>query len=229
MPSLERRLGAAARAYERDRYPEALAAIKPVVDAAPSSAAVRELYGLILYRLGRWRNAAKELREFHALSGSFDQHPVIADCERAMRHLERVEELWTEIRRAGVDRDVLVEGRLVMAGALADAGRLTEAIELLKAESRSRKHPDLAHLREWYALADLYERAGDLPRARRALPQGGAGGARAVRRPATAGGASLSRPYPVPSRPTGSYGRPTWIASASSGCRTRASRPSSTP
>jgi tetratricopeptide (TPR) repeat protein len=166
VPSLERRLGAAARAYERDRYPEALAAIRPVVDAAPASPAVRELYGLILYRLGRWRNAAKELREFHVLSKSFDQHPVIADCERAMGHLGRVEELWTEIRRAGVDRDVLVEGRLVMAGALADAGRLGDAIEILKPEGRSRKNPDLAHLREWYALADLYERAGDVARAR---------------------------------------------------------------
>ncbi len=166
VPSLERRLAAAARAYERDRYPEALAAIRPVVDATPTSASVRELYGLILYRLGRWRNAAKELREFHALSGSFDQHPVIADCERAMGHLPRVEEIWTEIRRAGVGREVLVEGRLVMAGALADAGQLSEAIELLKTEGRTRKHPDLAHLREWYALADLYERAGDLSRAR---------------------------------------------------------------
>jgi len=65
-----------------------------------------------------------------------------------------------------VGREVVVEGRLVMAGALADAGRLSEAIELLKPEGRARKHPDLAHLREWYVLADLYERAGDLSRAR---------------------------------------------------------------
>ena len=78
--TLERRMANAAMAYERDRYQDALSALKPVLDAAPGSASVRELHGLILYRLGRWRSAAKELREFHALSGSYDQHPVIADC-----------------------------------------------------------------------------------------------------------------------------------------------------
>jgi tetratricopeptide (TPR) repeat protein len=164
--TLERRLGNAAMAYERDRYQDALSAIKPVLVASPTSAAARELHGLILYRMGRWRAAAKELREFHRLAGSFDQHPVIADCERAMGHPEKVRELWDEIRRAGVDRDVLVEGRLVMAGTLADEGELSEAIDLLRSEAKTRKHPDLAHLRQWYALADLYERAGDVPRAR---------------------------------------------------------------
>jgi tetratricopeptide (TPR) repeat protein len=164
--TLERRLGNAAMAYERDRYQDALSAIKPVLDASPSSAAARELHGLILYRLGRWRAAAKELRAVHQLSGSFDQHPVIADCERAMGHPAKVRELWDELRKAGVDREVLVEGRLVMAGTLADEGNLTEAIDLLRGEVKGRKHPDLAHLRQWYALADLYERAGDLSRAR---------------------------------------------------------------
>jgi len=153
-------------AYERDRYQDALSAIKPVLVASPSSAAARELHGLILYRLGRWRAAAKELREVHRLSGSFDQHPVIADCERAMGHPAKVRELWDELRRAGVDREVLVEGRLVMAGTLADDGELSEAIDLLRGEVKGRKHPDLAHLRQWYALADLYERAGDLSHAR---------------------------------------------------------------
>jgi tetratricopeptide (TPR) repeat protein len=164
--TLERRMANAAMAYERDRYQDALSALKPVLDAAPGSASVRELHGLILYRLGRWRSAAKELREFHALSGSYDQHPVIADCERAMGRHDRVRVLWDEIRRAGVDREVLVEGRLVMAGTLADEGNFEEAIELLRLEGKLRRNPDLAHLRQWYALADLYERAGDLSRAR---------------------------------------------------------------
>lgn len=164
--TLERRMANAAMAYERDRYQDALSALKPVLDAAPSSASVRELHGLILYRLGRWRSAAKELRLFHDLSGSYDQHPVIADCERALGRRDRVRLLWDEIRRAGVDREVLVEGRLVMAGTLADEGNFEEAIDLLRTEGKLRRNPDLAHLRQWYALADLYERAGDLSRAR---------------------------------------------------------------
>ncbi len=159
-------MASAAISYERDRYTEALASVRLVVESVPASAAARELYGLVLYRLGRWRQAARELREFHALSGSFDQHPVIADCERALGRYNKVRELWDELRRAGVDREVLVEGRLVMSGTLADQGDLAAAIELLAPESKARKNPDLAHVRTWYALGDLYERAGDMPRAR---------------------------------------------------------------
>ena len=164
--TLERRLASAAKAYERDRYREALAALRPVLEAAPASAAARELHGLTLYRLGRWRPAAKELRLVHDLTGSYDQHPVIADCERALGRLDRVKELWDELRHAGVDREVLTEGRLVMAGALADEGELEQAIELLRAESRLKRNADLSDLRQWYALADLYEQAGEVPRAR---------------------------------------------------------------
>lgn len=163
---LERKLVHAAQAYERDRYKEALSSIKPVIDQAPESAAARELYGLILYRLGRWRQAAKELRAVAEATGSFDQHPVIADCERAMGRLDRVQDLWDDLRRAGVDKEVLVEGRLVMAGALADVDELDQAIELLAPHAKNKRHADVPQLREWYALADLYEVAGDLPRAR---------------------------------------------------------------
>lgn len=164
---LERRLVNAAQAYERDRYKEALQAVKPVVEMVPESAAARELYGLILYRLGRWRHAARELQTVHDLTGSFDQHPVIADCERALGHIDRVRQLWDELRHAGVDREVLVEGRLVMAGALRDAGDARAAIELLEPVRRvQRRNPDVPLLREWYALADLYETVGELPLAR---------------------------------------------------------------
>ena len=39
-------------------------------------------------------------------------------------------------------------------------------IRLLEKGRLDRKHPKEHHLRQWYALADLYERAGDIPRAR---------------------------------------------------------------
>jgi len=163
---LERRLGVATRAYERDRYLEALAELRVLARLAPEVGAIRELYGLTLYRLGRWREAAKELRAFHQLTGSFDQHPVIADCERALGRDKAVLALWDALRKQGVDREVLVEGRLVVAGMMADHGDLEGAIGLLGPGGKSLRHPDTCHLRQWYALADLYERAGDLPRAR---------------------------------------------------------------
>jgi len=163
---IERRLLVASRAYERDRYPEALAELRVLARLAPEVAAVRELHGLTLYRLGRWREALRELRAFRDRTGSFDQYPVEADCQRALGHDKTVLAIWDELRQAGVDREVLVECRLVVAGMLADRGEIKEAIALLTPGGKSLHHPDSCHLRQWYVLGDLYERAGDLPRAR---------------------------------------------------------------
>jgi tetratricopeptide (TPR) repeat protein len=129
--------------------------------------AVRELRGLTFYRIGRWKEALRELRAFAELTGSVDQHPVIADSERALGHHDRVTEIWSEIRRSGTSSDVLAEGRLVMAGSLADRGLLKEAIALLgPATLRKVTKPHERHIRQWYLLGDFYERTGDVPRAR---------------------------------------------------------------
>ena len=163
----EAKLADAARAYGRDRYGEALTILRDLVRTLPEVSAVRELYGLTFYRLGRWNDAVRELESCYELSGSTDQHPVLADCERALGHHDRVAELWGELRQTGAGSDVLAEGRLVMAGSLADRGRFEEAIALLLGPAmRPVRRPLDRHLRQWYALADLFERSGDLPRAR---------------------------------------------------------------
>jgi tetratricopeptide (TPR) repeat protein len=127
---------------------------------------VRELYGLTLYRLGRWAQAKRELEAFRTQTNSTEQHPVLADCARALGHYAEVEELWEELREASPSAELVAEGRIVAAGALADQGRLDDAITLLEAAAKPTKKPKLHHLRMAYALADLYERAGDLPHAR---------------------------------------------------------------
>ena len=161
------RLAHAAEAYARDRYPEARSILRNLARDLPAVAAVRELYGLVLYRMGSWSAAIKELLEAHELGDSFDQHPVIADCYRALGRHKKVEQIWEELRHAGASTEVMAEGRLVRAGALADQGKLDEAIELLEtAAGRDLRKPRLDHLRQWYALGDLYERSGDLPKAR---------------------------------------------------------------
>ncbi len=165
--ALEARLAEAARAYERERYGDALSLLRDLARTLPGVASVRELYGLTLYRLGRWKDALRELQAFVELSGSVDQHPVLADCERALGHHDRAEVLWAELRTAGAGSDVLAEGRLVMAGSLADRGRLADAIVLVEPAARKAVRKPLdRHIRQWYALGDLYERSGDLPRAR---------------------------------------------------------------
>ncbi|HEX2700189.1 MAG TPA: tetratricopeptide repeat protein [Acidimicrobiales bacterium] len=164
--NVERRMAEAVKAYERDRYQDALTTLRPVARVAPMSPAVRELHGLTLYRLGKWTAAIRELEAFHALTGSYDQHPVLADCYRAKGRMGRVEELFEELRKSSPSPDVLTEGRIVTAMARADRGDLAGAVELLERARTKVRSPQLHHLRLWYALADLYERAGELPRAR---------------------------------------------------------------
>jgi tetratricopeptide (TPR) repeat protein len=162
----EARLADAARAFRRDRFADAAKILRPLADEAPTAASVRELYGLALYRQGRWGPAAKELEAFRVLSGSTEQHPVLADCYRALHRWSAVDELWEELRSASPSAALVTEGRIVTAGALADEGRLPAAIGLLEQGWRRPKRPVEHHLRRAYALADLYERAGEVVRAR---------------------------------------------------------------
>jgi tetratricopeptide (TPR) repeat protein len=165
-PRLEQRLADATRAYERDRYTDARRMLKRLSDEAPGAAAVRELHGLTLYRMGKWADAIKELQAFASLSGSFDQHPTLADSYRALGRHRQVEALWDELRQASPSAELVIEGRIVAAGSLADQGDLAGAVRLLERAKLDVRRPRPHHLRLWYALADLYERAGDVPRAR---------------------------------------------------------------
>jgi tetratricopeptide (TPR) repeat protein len=157
---------AAAEAFSKDRDQEALRTLRPVRDALPDAPSVRELMGLVHYRLGNYRAAAKELEAFVELTGGVEQHPVLMDCYRAQHRWGRVDALWRELAETSPSADLVTEGRIVAAGALADRGRLQDAINLLDRKGREVRSPKSYHLRVWYALADLEERAGNIPRAR---------------------------------------------------------------
>lgn len=160
-------LNAAAVAYNGGREREALRYLRPLLDAYPDAASVRELAGLCQYRIGNYRAAQRELEAFAELTDSTEQHPVLMDCCRAVGQFRRVEELWRELGGASPGSALVDEGRIVMAGALADRGRRDDAIALLERRTkRGGGRPEEHQLRVMYALADLYERAGDLPRAR---------------------------------------------------------------
>lgn len=163
---LEERLRDASRAFRKERFDEARRLLRPLADSAPTAESVRELLGLTYYRLGRWRLAVTELEAFRDLSGSTEQHPVLADCYRALGRHAKVVELWDELRKASPSAALVAEGRIVYAGSLADQGRLADAIATLEASKPPTRKPQEHHLRVTYALADLHERAGDVPRAR---------------------------------------------------------------
>ena len=166
--ALVERMEKAVGAYERGRYLEAFRYGTELVREVGSVPAVRRLAGLSAYRLGRWRDAARHLDAYVELSDDADAIPSLMDSLRALGRHGAVGAAWGELRRRSPDADVLAEARIVAAGSLADRGRLPEAIELLVSggAGRALRNPSERHLRQWYALGDLYERAGDLPRAR---------------------------------------------------------------
>ncbi len=104
------------------------------------------------------------------MTGSTEQHPVLADCYRALKRPAMVAELWEELRQASPSAELVTEGRIVAAGSLADQGKVQEAIDLLSDDKKGKwrlpRQPREHHLRRAYALADLFERAGDVARAR---------------------------------------------------------------
>ena len=94
---LEQGLMEASKAFERERYGDALRILRPLAEEAPDVAAVRELTGLCLYRQGKWADAIRHLQHFCEITGSVEQNPVLADCHRALRHYNVVETLWAEL------------------------------------------------------------------------------------------------------------------------------------
>ncbi len=162
---LERRLADAAQSFGAERFTDALEILRSIERIAPGVVEVIELRGLCYYRLGRWREAAKELEQFVQLTDSVEQHPVLADTHRALGHYERVEQLWEDLGFESPHPELLEEGRIVRAGALADQGNLKKAISVLEQAPKPQGTPGVHHLRRWYVLGDLYERAGDRQRA----------------------------------------------------------------
>jgi tetratricopeptide (TPR) repeat protein len=192
---------------------------KALLVHAPGSIAARELYGLACYRLGRWEEAIKHLELVVSSSEDRSQLPVLMDCYRALGRSRRVEELWLELKRSSPDADVLVEGRLVLASALAQKGDLDGAIDLLVSAGAARglRHPAERHVRQWYLLGDLLEASGDIPRAREMFE-------RVVRTDpgladATERLSSLGRARRKHSRPTTQKSRPDGRETATSGAR----------
>lgn len=163
---IETQLNEAAEDFAGERFDEARKILKRLVEQLPQVPEIVELYGLTLYRLARWQAAADQLERLRELTGDCEQNPVLADCYRALGDHEAVDRLWNELRESAVDGEVMVEGRLVAAGSLADQGDLHGALRLLQQGPVRPRRPRDHTLRLWYAIGDLYERLGDLQRAR---------------------------------------------------------------
>jgi tetratricopeptide (TPR) repeat protein len=123
---------------------------------------------LASYRSAKWRDAVRHLQAHAALTDSGEHLPILMDCQRALRKPKKVADLWAQLRQSSPEPDVLAEGRIVAAASRAEGGDLQGAIAMLATAGATKalRNPSNRHVRQWYLLADLYERAGDVPRAR---------------------------------------------------------------
>ncbi len=168
---LQRRLAEAALAFEAERFTEADNLLASIERLSPGVPEVTEMRGLTFYRLGNWGKAINQFEAFNERTGSVEQHPVWADCCRALKRWHKAEELWIELGEASPSAELVEEGRIVQAGSLADRDRLADAIRLLEGAPKPPRRPGLHHLRRWYVLGDLYERSGEFAHARRVFTQ----------------------------------------------------------
>jgi tetratricopeptide (TPR) repeat protein len=158
---LSERLASAAAALDRERFEEARRMVIPLVRELPQVAAVHEVSGLANYRLGKWKQAAQSLELARQLHPDPSLLPVLADCYRAQRRWMDVDSVWRDVRTASPAHEVMAEARIVVAGSLADRGDVKAAIALLEPATKPPKRVREHHLRQWYVLGDLYDRAGD--------------------------------------------------------------------
>ncbi len=156
----------AVAAFAAEDYGEAIRLGEQAKHIALRSIAARELLGLAYYRARRWSDAARELFAFRRLTGSTEQNPVIADCYRAMHKPDKAIEYCDEVKPGRVDEGVHYEAQIVAAGALADMGRMDEAIARLESLDLDPEGAGAHHVRAWYALGDLLQKKGRFTQAR---------------------------------------------------------------
>ena len=159
----------AVAAYDRGRFPEAAKLAKQVANEAPAVPAVRRLAGLAAYRAGRWREAIRQLDAYGAQTDEVDQVPALMDSHRA---LGRPRQGRRPVARpsGSAHRSPTCWPRPGWwpPAPWPTAATWTAPISLLAAAGAGKalRNPADRHSASGTRSGDLYERAGDLPRAR---------------------------------------------------------------
>jgi tetratricopeptide (TPR) repeat protein len=145
---------------ERGRHAPAIAQALEAKALAPRSALVREMLGIALYRAERFREALRELQAYRRMTGRADQNHLIADCHRALGAPEKAVEPAIEGVASTAPDEVRAEAAVVGAAALADLGRYSEGLGILRSFRPRSRSARGYELRVWYVTGDILERAG---------------------------------------------------------------------
>jgi tetratricopeptide (TPR) repeat protein len=124
-------------------------------EKAARVASVREATGLAAYRTDRFAEALAELRTVRRLTGSNEQLPVMADCERGLGRPDRALVIAHSDEARRLDIAGQVEMLIVAAGARTDQGALDAAVITLQVPQLQStvQEPWVARLRSAYADA----------------------------------------------------------------------------
>lgn len=150
----------AVRRLQEGEPAEAAQAAARAKGIASRSGAIREILGIALYRSERYREALRELLAYRRMTGRADQNHLIADAYRALGEPAKAVEPATEALHAEIPEEARAEAAIVGGSALADLGRFTEALGLLRSIPSDDRVTRPFDLRLWYVTGDVLERAG---------------------------------------------------------------------
>lgn len=132
---------------------------------------VREALGVAHYQAGDYRAALNELRTHRRMAATPDQNHLIADCLRGLGHpvSDVMAEVQPMLEADGVHPERVVEGLLVWAGAVRDAGDLSGARAVLRRaeDDLLRRAGEQPQQRLAWLAAELAAADGDVAAARR--------------------------------------------------------------
>lgn len=158
----------ATAAFAAGNYEVAVREADRVKGMVARSEAARELLGLGLYRMQRWRRALSELRHLRRMSGDPTHVAVEMDCLRALGRSADVEKLWHELAEWEPSPQVRKEAAVVFASHLLEEGRAADAWKVVNPK-RLPKQASEQDLRQWYVASRVAHALGDDRTARQLL------------------------------------------------------------
>lgn len=154
-------------AFADERFGKAAGSLGRAKELAPRSATIRELLGLSLYQLERWKEALGEMRTYRRLTGSTDHMAVELDCQRALGDTHGADKTWERFNElGGGSAEAADELRVVYASSLLERGEKTRAWLVVKPD-RLIASPSQSMLRRWAVAARVAEANGDRDTARK--------------------------------------------------------------
>jgi tetratricopeptide (TPR) repeat protein len=126
---------------------------------------VRELAGIAAYNAGKFDISLRELKTAYRITGDPSLWPMIADSHRGIGEPLKAIEMSKGPEMEKLDKDGLIEMRIVLSGARRDLGENQAALTVLECKELREENP-IWSARLRYAYADTLAALGQRDKAR---------------------------------------------------------------